>query len=128
MVELGEYTLPFACKDCGSPDLQLRILADGKNSQVKIKCYECGKEEVLRKNKSLDRRTGNPINRWAREVKARDGYKCQDCGSTEDLEAHHIKPWSECEELRLDVSNGITLCHTCHVKRHGFDYRERNIK
>jgi hypothetical protein len=28
-----------------------------------------------------------------------------------------------CEELRYDVTNGITLCRSCHLKAHGGCWR-----
>lgn len=56
---------------------------------------------------------------WRATVYERDAYTCQECGQVGgSLEAHHIKPWSECPELRFDVDNGITLCKPCHAKKH----------
>lgn len=57
----------------------------------------------------------------------RDQYKCVNCGKPFGLEAHHIVP--DIEEL----SNLITLCHSCHKKQHnragcfnkGFDIRRK---
>lgn len=59
---------------------------------------------------------------WVRAVKDRDGWKCTECGSEEQLEAHHIKPWKRYPELRYELSNGATLCHSCHVKAHKFKF------
>lgn len=52
----------------------------------------------------------------AREVKRRDGYKCKVCSGTEDLEVHHIVPVSRGGTNHK--TNLITLCSTCHHKRH----------
>lgn len=72
---------------------------------------------------------------WRRKVKKRDG-KCMRCGSTSNLEVHHITPLSfYIEKYNIDsiqksiqykselwnVSNGITLCNTCHKKEHEKD-------
>jgi 5-methylcytosine-specific restriction endonuclease McrA len=35
---------------------------------------------------------------------------CAACGSTSDLEVHHIKPYHQNPELELDPSNLIVLC------------------
>ena len=57
---------------------------------------------------------------WRKEVFKRDNYTCQKCkmrsqeGKSVYLNAHHIKPFSKFPSLRLDVSNGITLCSECH--------------
>lgn len=58
---------------------------------------------------------------WAELVKyiyKRDGYKCQRCGTEKigsvKFHAHHIHPWALYPDLRLEQSNLITLCDTCH--------------
>ena len=51
---------------------------------------------------------------WADEVKERDGYRCRMCGSDKSLNAHHILPKRGYVETRLDITNGITLCPSCH--------------
>lgn len=56
---------------------------------------------------------------WRDNVFKRDNNICQDCFMTEKLHAHHIKPWNEFPDLRFELSNGITLCNSCHAKRHG---------
>lgn len=65
------------------------------------------------------RRTAEYAN-WRRDVFSRDGYTCRHCGDNRggNLHAHHIKPFASCEELRFDVSNGVTLCKSCHEKEH----------
>jgi hypothetical protein len=55
---------------------------------------------------------------WRRSVFERDNWRCQECGSTRKLNAHHIKRWVSHPELRFDVNNGVTLCFDCHTKKH----------
>jgi ATP-dependent DNA helicase RecQ len=47
-----------------------------------------------------------------RAILERDGFKCRECGATENLEVHHIFP----KQFKVDHSpqNLITLCRTCH--------------
>jgi 5-methylcytosine-specific restriction endonuclease McrA len=52
------------------------------------------------------------------EIFKRDNYKCQICGGTHRLQAHHIYPGSTHPMLSNDVDNGITLCKKCHKKVH----------
>lgn len=54
---------------------------------------------------------------WSRAVRERDGA-CVDCGATELLHAHHVKPKSTHPELRFELSNGVAVCPTCHARRH----------
>lgn len=53
---------------------------------------------------------------WRKQVFERDNYTCQHCGDNTggNLEADHIRPFAFYPELRLDVSNGRTLCRDCH--------------
>jgi len=52
---------------------------------------------------------------WRKSVFERDSYTCQVCREVGGyLEAHHIKSFAEHQELRFDISNGITLCKECH--------------
>lgn len=55
---------------------------------------------------------------WRREVMKIDGMACVQCGSTELLEAHHIKPYRTYPELATVISNGLTLCAVHHRTIH----------
>ena len=49
---------------------------------------------------------------WRENIMARDGHKCQYCGSTEDLTIDHIVP--RCRGgARWDASNCCAACLTC---------------
>lgn len=53
---------------------------------------------------------------WRIKVLKRDSFKCQmpKCKNTKFLQVHHIKKWSTASILRYEISNGITLCRSCH--------------
>jgi len=53
---------------------------------------------------------------WKRKVFERDGFKCLDCGSNKQLNAHHITSFKEDENRRFEINNGITICSKCHKK------------
>lgn len=54
---------------------------------------------------------------WRKAVFERDDYTCQFCGVRGvELNADHIKPFAIFHELRLELSNGRTLCKPCHLK------------
>lgn len=55
---------------------------------------------------------------WIRlraEVFRRDGYKCKDCGSIDNLQCHHLSTFNY---RNPDTSLLLTLCGDCHTKRH----------
>ena len=54
---------------------------------------------------------------WRRSVFERDLFTCQHCKVKGGrLEADHIKPWASFPLLRYEISNGRTLCVSCHRK------------
>lgn len=92
---------------------------------------------------SLNRRLKSYIRDWFVSVKQRDNYVCQKCRTSGGvLHSHHIVPFSKIvkeltegligtddeifemikDDVRItdpDLSNGITLCLSCHRKEHG---------
>jgi 5-methylcytosine-specific restriction endonuclease McrA len=59
---------------------------------------------------------GKRYKKWQLAVFKRDGYRCVECGSGNNLTADHIKPRVTHPELFYDVDNGRTLCDDCRVK------------
>lgn len=79
-----------------------------------IVCY--GKR---REKREKNKRTSPEYKRWRTKVFQRDNYTCQRCNAKGvELNAHHIKPYQNYPELRLDNKNGITLCKVCHKYEH----------
>ena len=67
--------------------------------------------------------------RWRKEVKERDNYTCQICGKRGgDMHADHIKPFSLYPELRTELSNGRTLCVTCHKNTETYGRKIQSLK
>ena len=76
-------------------------------------------EDDLKTNKNKSRKIDYAYIKWRNSVLNRDNYTCKLCGKTKDetiLNVHHIERYADNEELRTDVSNGITLCYECHKK------------
>lgn len=72
----------------------------------------------------LKEKTGFAINNrqsskavcWAKKIKK--AGKCEACGSTEKLHAHHVVPWEYSIKGRTDPNNGQCLCEECHKMMH----------
>ena len=76
-------------------------------------------EDDLKTNKNKSRKIDYAYIKWRNNVLNRDNYTCKLCRKTKDetiLNVHHIEKYADNEELRTDVSNGITLCYKCHKK------------
>jgi predicted HNH restriction endonuclease len=57
-----------------------------------------------------------PYNQLRKQVLQRDGWKCQFCGSRQNLHVHHRQLRSQ--QSDDDDSNLITLCAECHELIH----------
>lgn len=72
---------------------------------------------ITPENKTI--RNSKKMAYWRSDVFERDKFTCQKCFQIGgELNAHHIKYFSEYPELRFDVNNGITLCKSCHIEIH----------
>jgi 5-methylcytosine-specific restriction endonuclease McrA len=66
---------------------------------------------------------------WRKAVYERDGYKCVKCGEPgngKNLQADHIKAFFTHPELRLEISNGRTLCVDCHKQTDTYGWKMFN--
>lgn len=113
-------------------DSILRVIDDLKKRIKVTKCVvEQGKFDVSSMSKGY-KLTGKEYqlseyegNNWRQKVLWRDKYKCQHCGSKDELQAHHIIPRSK--GGTNVVTKGITLCKKCHSDLHN-GYWILNIK
>lgn len=66
--------------------------------------------------KNLSERTSIKYNNWRDDVYKKDWYTCQCCGKSNGInkQAHHLHNFSDNEDLRYDINNGITMCEECH--------------
>lgn len=58
------------------------------------------------------------VKHWRRVAHERGGYTCRCCGTHEGLTLHHIEPISKNPELRMEQSNLVELCSSCHLRYH----------
>ena len=78
--------------------------------------FELGDEFILPLADSARAEKG--YSKFRKKVLERDNYTCQLCGSKNNLEVHHIKPYAKYPRLRVSVNNGITYCNQCHKAIH----------
>lgn len=73
------------------------------------------------------KRCGWRLQEWRNKVIQRDG-KCTQCGSVENLEAHHLIRKVDDWRKAYDVTNGVTLCHKCHKKTDTYGKKTVKLK
>lgn len=123
-------------KECRpKPTLFVRLCVDcGATKKVKIRkghipkrCAPCLFRYRNGENNPRWKGGITPINKkirqskeyidWRKAVFERDNYSCVWCSKRGGiLHADHIKPFSTHPDLRMELSNGRTLCVPCHKK------------
>jgi len=98
--KLSTYKKGGLCKKCFAASMS------GENSVH-------WKGGITPENKKI--RNSTEYREWRKDVFERDDYTCQICSVRGvELNADHIKPFSRFPKLRLELSNGRTLCVPCH--------------
>jgi predicted RNA-binding Zn-ribbon protein involved in translation (DUF1610 family) len=85
-----------------------------KMSSAQYKRYGTNNRDQVLINKQL---YISRLKTWASRAKAKTPF-CEECGSKEELHAHHIKPKCIYPELALDENNVKILCKKCHIEFH----------
>lgn len=102
----------FNCKYCGVAVIQrnYRRLEAKYCSRV---CHYQDNDGLSTENEKA--RKNQAYKDWRVTVFKRDNFTCVQCGTRGGyLHADHIKSFARFPELRLEVSNGQTLCVPCH--------------
>lgn len=104
----------FCCKECFNT-----------SGHMKVVMSEKFKNHISKTPEKQLFKTGLEYKKWHKEVMARDGWKCVQCGSKKDLQVDHIMPMiavfleyqiTNDKSLLLDLDNGQTICLECHKK------------
>lgn len=112
-VTLTDYVLGcvFPCEGIGTRLAILETYGLIKRTEKSVRVFKFWDD--------LHDRNSQRYKEWRSSVFVRDGFRCAKCGTKKDLQAHHKRTWKKNKELRYEVSNGITLCRSCHLEAHG---------
>lgn len=101
--------------------MENRILSSCRNRGISIEEFD-----GFRTTQSHMERNCSKYNEWRMNVFKRDNFTCQCCKKRGgDLNAHHLKNFSEYKELIYDIDNGITLCEKCHLENYPDSFHSR---
>jgi len=130
---LGRNKKKIICKYCGKTIYKSNSMIK-KSNFCSDKCLRLFNQKENHPRWIQDRskvkdlnttiRTSKAWKKWREVVFERDKYICQLCGAINgngyrvELHPHHIKSFKDYPNLRFDISNGITLCISCHNKIH----------
>lgn len=117
--------IELTCATCGKAFRRV-IYTEAKSRYCSCECQAIGARESFRGEKNPAwrggvtalRRSRHHQRSWPNEVKERAGHRCELCGSTERLHAHHIVSYAEAPERANDPENGMCLCERCHRAAH----------
>lgn len=131
-LQIDYWSKHVICKTCGK---------ESKSSKCRMGyCRDCtkkglGHKEGGKKLSKIYKGKGNPnyihgntkqsiLDRknqwhcWGRFVFAKDNYTCALSGRTDDLQTHHIIPFSLYPNFRFEIKNGIILNRFYHIELH----------
>lgn len=116
------------CKKCGiEKDLDCFTQSKNIKDGYENTCKKC-RNDQRKKYINICQSCNKEFKASKKEAKFCNS-KCQCCGNNKghNLNAHHILNYSEYEELRTDIYNGITLCKDCHKLFHDtYGYKNNN--
>ncbi len=90
----------------------------------KVKKKKKSKKQLAALHKRKDSLSRRKLKNWSLAIRRRDKFTCTSCGARKKLHAHHTISKFYHPEIAYELSNGITLCRTCHVGDGGVhDYK-----
>lgn len=98
----------------------LYCILNKKTINYTLECSKCLKNE-LRKNKGINKVSKKKITVTQdtyNKVMQRDNYRCRLCGTSLNLQLHHVIYKSEDKSKINDINNCIMLCVEHHVLVH----------
>jgi 5-methylcytosine-specific restriction endonuclease McrA len=109
------------CKECKTV-FQVRKGRGGTNEYCSIPCLAKARGKKMRNSNHPNWKGGT--SERAHSVRkviysiVKERGKCEECGTTEHLQGHHIKSHSAEPALRADPQNIQVLCRICHAEKH----------
>ena len=126
----SSLSIPCICDECGiSFSVQFKNLIKTFNKYNKTYCKNCIQKGIRNPSwKDGSQIKEQRLDKGFREkVLKRDNYLCQKCGAVANI-AHHLNGYNWDIENRTNVSNGASLCYSCHTNFHNLYGYGNNTK
>lgn len=118
-----DEALALKCGTCGAArgeDCVVEPVGHRRRSKLTPTRPDCPAVHWTRAFKTAQRLRRQGHAKAAGEVKQRDGGRCVSCGSSEQVEAHHVVP-NHLNGQSL-AKHMVMLCKSCHDEVHGQGY------
>ena len=122
LAKLGKRSLKYncvykECEECGDK-FEVQNYRKDVAKLCSMKCLWASNDRGKTSENEKTRKS-NEFKKWRELVFERDDWTCQKCIKRGNLlHPHHIIGFSDNEELRFEVDNGITFCKKCHYIFH----------
>lgn len=117
----------LTCRQCGATFERKAYMASWSQERgpfCGFACYGAWQSEHAQGDQNPNFRaesSARGAGQWERNrliVLDRDNHQCQDCGRTDRLHVHHRADWNPDDPATHVPDNLVTLCATCHRRRH----------
>jgi hypothetical protein len=113
--------IKFRCKICNN-EFEVKKYRENSASFCSIKCMSIERGIKMRRENHPSWKGGiserpYKVRKLIESLKKKIG-KCQVCFSENNLQGHHIQPFSLRPDLGDDENNILILCGSCHSKEH----------
>ena len=125
----GNFIISKNCRKCGTKKM-LETRKELGYTWIKSGEEHASWNHNLTKEERENKRDFLEYKDWRNSVYQRDNYTCQCCGDMGNkLNVHHLDGYNWCEEKRIDINNGVTLCEDCHGDFHKiYGYGDNTIE
>ena len=117
----GVTIIKYVCEECGALFARRKGHA-GQGRYCSIQCMATARGRAMRGDQHWHWMGGITKREWAGRMVIRQAIraigKCEECGSTQDLQGHHVIPVSTDRSLADKRENVKVLCKTCHAMQH----------
>lgn len=117
-IEIKKNRIEELKKAIESDDRVLELHRKNKQLREDVAYFRKELHKYIDDGMSFEEYNNSKLSNWSNEVKKAYNSKCDICGSSEELTAHHLYAKSFFQNLKYNIDNGVCLCQSCHTSFH----------